>query len=139
MAHTRQSAPLLASFCRHWQKSEYDSLAPNPQHWPKLVEKLKKLDETVFDWKAETIRSIKAPILVIIGDSDIVRPEHAVQMFQLFGGGVAGDLASLPNSQLAVLPGIHHVGVIERSDWLLTMIPPFLDEPISESQKPEAR
>lgn len=111
-------------------KSEYDSLAPNPQHWPKLVEKLKKLDETVFDWKAETIQSIKAPTLVIIGDSDIVRPEHAVQMFRLFGGGVAGDLAGLPNSQLAVLPGTHHVGVIECSDWLLTMIPPFLDAPM---------
>jgi pimeloyl-ACP methyl ester carboxylesterase len=114
-------------------------LAPNPQHWPKLVEKLKKLDETVFDWKAETIQSIKAPTLVIIGDSDIVRPEHAVQMFRLFGGGVAGDLTGLPNSQLAVLPGTHHVGVIEHSEWLLTMIPPFLDAPMPESKKQEAR
>ncbi len=114
-------------------------MAPNPQHWPKLVEKLKKLNETVFDWKAETIQSIKAPTLVIIGDSDIVRPEHAVQMFRLFGGGVAGDLAGLPISQLAVLPGTHHVGIIERSEWLLAMIPPFLDAPITEPQKPEAR
>lgn len=97
------------------------------------------LDETVFDWKAETIQSIKAPTLVIIGDSDIVRPEHAVQMFRLFGGGVGGDFTGLPNSQLAVLPGTHHVGVIERSGWLLTMIPPFLNAPITELEKPEAR
>lgn len=119
-------------------KTEYDSLASNPKNWPALVAKLKKLDETVFDWKAETIKAIKAPTLLIIGDSDIVRPEHAVGMFRLLGGGVAGDLAGLPNSQLAVLPGTTHVGVVERADLLLAMIPPFLDAPMPES-KPSSK
>jgi len=115
-------------------KTEYDSLAPHSQDWPRLVAKLKKLDEAPFDWQAQTIKSITAPTLLIIGDSDIVRPEHAVEMFRLLGGGVAGDLAGLPNSQLAVLPGTTHVGVMERTDLLLAMIPPFLDAPIPASQ-----
>jgi hypothetical protein len=45
---------------------------------------------------AEAIPSIKAPTLEIIGDSDIVLPEHAVEMFRLLGGCMAGDLAGLP-------------------------------------------
>ncbi len=39
----------------------------------------------------------------MIGDSDVVRPEHVAQMFRLLGGGVPGDLAGLPRSQLAVI------------------------------------
>jgi len=33
-----------------------------------------------------------------------IEPEHAVELFRLLGGGVAGNLAGLPRSQLAVLP-----------------------------------
>jgi len=55
----------------------------------------------------EAIRAIKAPTLLIIGDSDFVRPEHTVELFRLLRSGVAGDLACLPRSQLAVLPGRH--------------------------------
>ena len=48
---------------------------------------------------AETIQAIQAPTLLIIGDSDLVRPEHAVEMFRLLGGGVFGDTpAGLPKS-----------------------------------------
>jgi pimeloyl-ACP methyl ester carboxylesterase len=56
-------------------------------------------------WPPEAVQSIEAPALIIIGDSDVVRPEHAVELFRLLGGGVPGDLAGLPRSQLAVLPG----------------------------------
>jgi pimeloyl-ACP methyl ester carboxylesterase len=48
------------------------------------------------------------PTLLIIGDSDIVRPERAVETFRLLGG-VPGDIDGLPNSRLAVLPGTTHV------------------------------
>ena len=58
---------------------------------------------------------------VIIGDSDIVRPEHVVEMFRLLGGGVPGDVSGLPRSQLAILPGTTHITVVERSAWFLSM------------------
>ena len=46
-----------------------------------------------------------------------------------------GDLAGLPESQLAVLPGTSHFvppgsGLLDRAEWLLAMIPPFLDAPL---------
>ena len=75
------------------------------------------------DWTSEAIRAIEAPTLLIIGDADSVRPEHAVEMFRLLGGGgVMGDLAGLPNSQLAILPGTTHVTVVNRGEWLASII-----------------
>ncbi len=79
------------------------------------------------DRPPEAIQAIKAPTLVMISDSDVVRPEHVVQMFRLLGGGVPGDVAGLPHSQLAVLPGTTPVTLVDRADWLLSMITPFLD------------
>ena len=110
----------------------YLELAPNPGGFPKLVEKLKTLDTTPFAWSDEDVRAIAAPTLIVLGDSDVVRLEHAVQLFRLRGGGVMGDLAGLPDSQLAVLPGTTHFippgsGVLDRADWLLAMIPRVLD------------
>jgi pimeloyl-ACP methyl ester carboxylesterase len=112
--------------------------APNPGDFPVLVEKLTQLDTTPFAWPADDVRAIAAPTLIIVGDSDIVRLEHAVELFGLLGGGVMGDLAGLPASQLAVLPGTSHFmppgsGVLDRADWLLAMVSPFLDAPPSET------
>jgi pimeloyl-ACP methyl ester carboxylesterase len=113
---------------------EYMRIAPNPEDFGTLFAKKAQMDKEIQDLPAESIRGIKAPTLLIIGDSDLVRPEHAVEMFRLFGGGVFGDTpAGLPSSQLAVLPGTSHVTVVERADLLLAIIPPFLDAPMPES------
>ena len=117
----------------------YLRTAPNPDDFPTLVTKMKRLDMEPFAWPPEDIREIAAPTLLIIGDSDAIRLEHAVELFRLLGGGVMGDLAGLPRSQLAVLPGTTHFvppgsALIDRADWLLSMIAPFLDAPIPEQR-----
>jgi len=107
-----------------WQKA-YARIAPNPQDWPKLVEKIKQLD---LNWKGlpdADLRAIKSPALLIVGDADVVKPEHVVQMLHLLGGGVPGDIVALPRSQLAILPGTTHVTIITKTDWLLSMVTPF--------------
>jgi pimeloyl-ACP methyl ester carboxylesterase len=113
---------------------EYLHIAPRPDDFATLFAKKTQMDRNIQDIPAESIAAIKAPTLLIIGDSDIVRPEHAVEMFRLLGGGVAGDMAGLPNSQLAVLPGTTHVTVVSRVDLLLAIIPPFLDAPLPASR-----
>lgn len=120
-------------------EEDYLRTAPNPEDFPKLVEKLKQLDMTPFAWPPEDIRGISAPTLLIVGDSDVVRLEHAVEMFRLLGGGVPGDLAGVPDSRLAVLPGTTHFvppgsGLLDRSGWLAQMIGAFLDEPAPQEQ-----
>jgi pimeloyl-ACP methyl ester carboxylesterase len=120
----------------------YLRTAPNPEDFPNLVAKLKQLDMEPYAWPPEDIRGISAPTLLIIGDSDAIRPEHAAELFRMLGGGVMGDLAGLPKSQLAVLPGTTHfvppgVGVLDRADWLVSMIGGFLDAPMPEGQQGE--
>jgi pimeloyl-ACP methyl ester carboxylesterase len=114
-------------------QQKYASVAPHPENWHRLVAKIAALDRTIEDWSREAIQSIKAPTLLIIGDSDIVRPEHVVEMFRLLGGGVVGDLVGLPRSQLAVLPGTTHVTLADRAEWLASMITAFLDAPMPET------
>ena len=110
-------------------KEEYDRVAPNPDAFPTLVAKMKQLDSQPFAWPPDEIRTIAAPTMIVIGDSDGTTPEHAVELFRLRGGGVFGDLAGLPSARLAVLPGTTHVGLIDRADWLVPMIAEFLDAP----------
>lgn len=105
-------------------RDAYDRTAPDPSAFPVLVEKLKQLDMTPFDWPIE---ELTAPVLILIGDSDGTRLEHAVDMFRRLGGGVFGDLApELPASRLAILPGTTHVGVLLHSDWIAGMVTDFL-------------
>jgi pimeloyl-ACP methyl ester carboxylesterase len=118
-------------------EEEYQRLAPNPGDFPALVEKIKGLDEARFASPEEDVRAITAPTLIVVGDSDAIRLEHVVEFFKLRGGGVMGDLTGLPASQLAVLPGTSHFlpfgsGMLDRVDWLLAMIRPFLDAPLPE-------
>lgn len=106
---------------------EYHRIAPRPQDWPQLFAKVNQLDRTVQDWPPQAIQAITVPTLLIIGDSDLVRPEHTVELFRLLGGGVPGDLTGLPRSQLAILPGTTHVTLVDRAEWLVSMITQFLD------------
>jgi pimeloyl-ACP methyl ester carboxylesterase len=108
-------------------EQEYRALAPDPGNWPALLGKAQAME--LPEITPQVISAINVPILLIIGDSDIVTPEHAVAMFRLLGGGVLGDLMPMPSSRLAVLPGTSHIGVTARADTLMTMIPPFLDAP----------
>ena len=81
-----------------------------------------KLGAEFEGWRPEDIQAIKAPALVMIGDADIVRPEHAVELFRL-----------LPHGQLAVLPGTDHMTLMQRSDWIVSMIEAFLGAPEPEA------
>jgi len=50
----------------------------------------------------------------------MVRPEHAVEMYRLRGGGGFGDDVKaqqhLPPAQLAILPGTTHVTLVDHPD-----------------------
>jgi pimeloyl-ACP methyl ester carboxylesterase len=111
-------------------EQSYMRSAPNPEDWPVLFDKIKALEANTFDWTPE-MGHIAAPTLLIFGDSDAMRPEHAVDMFRLLGGGVPGDLTGLPNSQLAIVPGATHVSLVaERTDLWLPMLRAFLAAPM---------
>jgi pimeloyl-ACP methyl ester carboxylesterase len=112
---------------------EYMKIAPHPEDFARLFAKKTQMDQQTRDIPAESLKAIQAPTLLIIGDSDLVVPEHAVEMFRLLGGGVFGDTpAGLPDSQLAILPGTSHVGLVSRTELLIPMITAFLDKPMPD-------
>lgn len=111
----------------------YRRVAPDPDSWTNLVTKVNQLDRTWTSFGPDsTLSQLAVPVLLVVGDADIARLEHVVEMFRLLGGGVPGDLMELPSSQLAVLPGTTHVGMLEHTDWVGTMITAFLTNPRHE-------
>jgi pimeloyl-ACP methyl ester carboxylesterase len=112
---------------------EYMRIAPRPEDFNKLFAKKTEMDRGLQDVPDEAIRSLPMPVLLIIGDSDLARPEHAVELFRLLGGGVFGDMTGLPKSRLAVLPGTHHVGTSTRAEWVVSMVSEFLDAPMPDT------
>jgi pimeloyl-ACP methyl ester carboxylesterase len=66
-------------------------------------------------WTDEQIRSVIAPTLLVIGDQDFVRLDHATAMLDLF-----------PDCRLAVLPGTKHTRVMQRSEPLRALVGPSL-------------
>lgn len=114
--------------------AEYMQIAPHPENFNTLFAKKTEMDRANQDVSDETIRGLKMPVLYIIGDSDLVRPEHAVEFFRLLGGGVFGDMVPMPKSQLAILPGTSHVGMTERAGLLAPMITQFLDAPMPNGE-----
>jgi hypothetical protein len=54
----------------------------------------------------------------LLGDRDIVRPEHAAEMFHL-----------LPHAQLAIRPNTDHMQIVNRAEWTVPLVKSFLDAP----------
>lgn len=112
-------------------QKQYDSLGNDPAHFPEFVKKVISIDLKPYDWSRD-VKNIKAPIFIAIGDADGVRYEHALELFRAKGGGKMGDIHGLPKSRLAILPGTTHIGMMQRTDWLIPMINDFLDSDLNE-------
>ncbi|MNF66798.1 2-hydroxymuconate semialdehyde hydrolase [compost metagenome] len=99
----------------------YLEVAPQPENLRMMHDKAAQRVRDFKDIPADAIGSIAAPTLVVVGDADVIRPEHAVEMFRF-----------LPHAQLAVLPGTDHMQVTARTGWLVPMISGFLDAPAAK-------
>jgi pimeloyl-ACP methyl ester carboxylesterase len=128
-------AMMNAEIAKTWVDSPmheaYAKAAPRPEDWPVLVAKTGQLLKQNYDWSMEISR-IKAPALIVIGDADSVRPAHAVELFELLGGGKADavwDGLGMPNSRLAVLPATTHYNIV-FSPALAPTISAFLYAPM---------
>jgi pimeloyl-ACP methyl ester carboxylesterase len=106
----------------------YARIAPNPADWPKLITKLGDLLRQDYDWSND-VAAIKAPTLLVFGDADAVRTAHAVEFFELLGGGKKDggwDGSGISHARLAILPGLTHYNVFS-SLALALAVTPFLD------------
>jgi pimeloyl-ACP methyl ester carboxylesterase len=98
-------------------KDAYLAVAPRPEDLQSFHDKCARRMVEFQDWPASSLQGITAPTLVMTGDADIIRPEHAVEMYRL-----------LPHAQLAILPGTDHMAIVKRTAWEVSMVEAFLDD-----------
>jgi len=87
-------------------KDEYLKINNDPAALMNMFNRDVQRMHTFEDWKDEELKSIRQPVLVVIGDQDLPLPEHAVEMYRLF-----------PKGRLAILPGTHGSYMGEAMSW----------------------
>lgn len=112
---------------------EYRRLSPTPDGFERYFERVKKLNFEEQDIPDDQMRAIEAPTMVIIGDADGVRPEHALQMFLLRGGGdvqaaAMGMSVDVPKARLLILPATTHLGLLALDEDIARHVSAFLDD-----------
>ena len=102
---------------------------PDPKHLEALFLQDSRRMNAFQDWPAKDLESIAAPALVIVGDQDVVTPEHALKMRNL-----------LQHARLVVLPANHgsYLGEAASSDrpsripeLTVVLVEEFLAQPAS--------
>lgn len=108
-------------------KDEFLKVNPDPQKLRTMHDKDLERMEHFTEIGDDDVKSVKVPTLVIVGDRDIVKVEHAVELTQL-----------LPQARLLVLPSGHgdylgEMTVAPKSsrypEWTEGLIAQFLDSP----------
>lgn len=78
---------------------------------------LEKMQQCWFDYAIPTadLARITAPTLVMVGDDDITRFEHTIELYD-----------TIPDAQLAVIPGASHLVPLEKPDLVNQLVLDFL-------------
>jgi pimeloyl-ACP methyl ester carboxylesterase len=93
----------------------YQRVAPRPQDFPRLLEKIGDSMSKDFDF-TEEVRGLQVPTLIIAADADMAPPSHYVEVFNLLGGGLrdggwTGEGRPKGGHALAILPGLTHYNI----------------------------
>ncbi len=117
-------SPVEVTFKKH---------TPDPKAFEAYIEKMKVLSINEQDITDAQMRAISAKTMVIVGDADAVKPEHAVAMFKLRGGGneeapATGTLTKVPAARLVILPATSHIAISGEAKVLESMVTPFLED-----------
>ena len=101
MAPMMKDTPIYQSYMAH---------APRPEDFPRLLDRMGDYMRKSFNWAAD-VKTLKVPVMLAYGDSDMFRPEHIVEFYHLLGGGLkdAGwGREHMSKNRLAILPNLTH-------------------------------
>jgi pimeloyl-ACP methyl ester carboxylesterase len=123
-ANVFAGSPIEGAFKKH---------TPDPKAFEAYVEKMKVLNINYPNITDAQMRAISAKTMIIVGDADAVKLEHAVAMFKLRGGGdeeaaATGMITKVPAARLVILPATSHIGISGEVKVLESMVTPFLDD-----------
>jgi len=91
--------------------------------WNQLFERTKTMNFPPEHWGSQNLGNIAAPVLFMIGDADILKPEHAVEVFRL-----------LRHGQLAILPGTNHFAPVTKPALIYPTVEAFLKAPMPKAK-----
>ncbi|HEY1511921.1 MAG TPA: alpha/beta hydrolase [Solirubrobacteraceae bacterium] len=96
----------------------YGEVSPDgAEHYPVVVEKLAQMHAGGPTLTAAEVTEVRRRTLVMVGDDDEVRLEHAIELYR-----------SLPDGELAVVPGTSHGLLVEKPTLCNAVLINFLEE-----------
>jgi pimeloyl-ACP methyl ester carboxylesterase len=101
---------------RAWEEA-YRAVAPDPDHFTAIAAKVSAFVGSLQGWSDDELRELTVATLVLIGDNDFVRVEHAARMQEV-----------LPDARLAVVPGATHVSLLHETDLVMPILRRFLGD-----------
>jgi len=109
---------------------DYARVAPRPQDFPRLLDKMGESMAKDFDL-TEEVRGLQVPTLIVAADADMAPPSHYVEIFKLLDGGLRdggwmGEGRPKGGHALAVLPGLTHYN-LSSSPLFAAVTLAFLD------------
>lgn len=129
LAQQAQVGAAMADFMKDTPMyKSYVAVAPKPEDFPRLLDAMGKLMSVDYDYSAD-VASLKMPVMLVFGDSDMYRPEHVIKFYQLLGGGLrdAGWMReNLSQNRLAIIPNRTHYDTFFAPE-LTTTVLPFLN------------
>lgn len=108
----------------------YQAVAPRPQDFPRLLDRVGALVKQDHDWMADVAKL--PPSLLVAADADYYPLSHLLDVFAKLGGS-ANDpgwdgSGGRSTSQLAILPGTSHYDIL-ASPQLLPIVEAWLAKP----------
>ena len=104
---------------------------PEPQRFPKFLDKLGKMMAEDYDWSAE-VKRLPMPVMLVYADHDSVAQAHIAEFFALLGGGISEPgwiNTKLTNARLAIIPGYSHYNFMSSHE-IAPIIEKFLVDPM---------
>ena len=105
----------------------YAAIAPRPEDWARMWDKMGDLLRQDFDWSAG-VSALTMPTLLVFGDADSVSPLHAAEFFELLGGGQrdgSWDRSGMTPHRLAIVPDTTHYDIF-FAPALAAAVAPFI-------------
>ena len=104
----------VAAHPQFWLNDHLEK-SPQKEKWKKFLQDFAKMMSGREVISEDRLKQIKNPVLVVQGDQDLIKTEHALQMHNLIKG-----------SELCIMPATSHFVLFENPDLIKKAVTDFL-------------
>ena len=119
MAENMMQTP-TGQFSKQW---------PDPQRFPKFLDKMGKEMAEDYDWSAG-VKKLSMPVMLIYADNDSISIKHQAEFYAMLGGGIkepGWQNTQLSKARLAIIPGYSHYNFMTSTE-----LPPIIDKYLAD-------